>query len=858
MKGQTKKYGHICFLEYSFDYCEFQAKQSERKSLFMKPAYSVLLCAQSLDVFENRINEWLIDGIKVFWFGTSEECSRLKEKYPRYCSAMLLNCYQTGNSKPSMIVDGSYGDETISELEAEIPSFNAAQYRVEHCTADSHIIVEASAGTGKTTVMIDRIMFLLHTVPDIKMSDIVMITFTNEATAQMSERLQKVLLTRYQLTRNHKYLLWLEEQADMQISTIDSFSYSLIKKFGVVGGFSQQVRIKTLNLERKELIKDILNSIANNGQNIATQFGLSYYKMAKLVDSFWNRIAQFGLSTDEVLNMEWGQGNNSESARFQKIFKELIFRMENEYSEAKRVNDAVTLQELKRDMNVLLPLAIKSDVISGCGFRFLFVDEFQDSDNSQINMIGHLIKSFDLKLFVVGDVKQSIYRFRGAVDSAFIHLIELLKSSFGTEIHRFELQNNYRTSSDVLLSFENYFKKWANQGLLTHASPARPCQKKDGSFKIIRSDKTCLDERLFIEELTSLLDDFSIRCMKENLRPGSKNRVVVLTRTNSQVNEIARILDKYKIPAIAKRGGTFFQSEAVKDFFAFISSFLYFDEPLYMFNYLKSSFSGFCDTIELSELQKFNGDKTALKEYLDLLVRKTNWIEYADSFRVRPVLSVIKDVFKKEPYIQNFIARRKQIKKDAGWADEAIESSVYSEAVQYKANIDKLLEILHQQFKSDSVSVNKIVSYLKNAIATNREENEADADIDFQSDCVYCMTVHKAKGLEFDSVILPYMNTPFCYRDQTEILIDNSKTKIAWNISSRDSGKELCSNLYYSVRKEENLNAASEETRILYVAMTRTIHSFRCILSKTQNPDCWNGLFEKAGLENEQKNIHLY
>ena len=87
-------------------------------------------------------------------------------------------------------------------LEEKIPAFNAAQYRVEHAGIDSNIVVKASAGTGKTTVMVDRILYLMHMVPDLNMSEIFMITFTNEATNQMNDRLQEILLKKYSLTRN--------------------------------------------------------------------------------------------------------------------------------------------------------------------------------------------------------------------------------------------------------------------------------------------------------------------------------------------------------------------------------------------------------------------------------------------------------------------------------------------------------------------------------------------------------------------------------------------------------------------------------------------------------------------------------
>ena len=818
----------------------------------MNPKYSILFCNQNLKKYENQIDAWLSKGIKVFWIGNHSECNELINKYPSHLKALLLLCYEGRNIKNSAVIVDGVGDiDLIFELEKKIPEFNAAQYRVEHCDPESHIIVEASAGTGKTTVMIDRILYMLHTMPEIHLSDIAMITFTNEATAQMSARLQKVLLTRYRLTLQERYLKWLEEQANMQVSTIDSFSLSMMKRCGVIAGFSQQVKIRTLNYERKELIRDILDRMTTEDGSVVSQFGLSYYKSTNLIDNFWNRVAQLGLSPEAVLNMNWGTGSNPDAVHFQETIREIIKSLTVEYAEAKRANDAVTLQDLKRDINTFLPLAIKNKVIDDCGFKYLFVDEFQDSDNSQIFMLGELTKGFNLKLFVVGDVKQSIYRFRGAVDSAFSRLEDILIRMPGITLNQFELINNYRTAPNVMDAFEKCFVKWSRGDLLTSAEAVRPCHKNQGVFRVVRSTRKSLDERTFIDELKPLMQDFRKRCKEQGLQANEKNRIVVLTRTNRQVSEVARILDKYRIPAIAKRDGTFYQSEAVKDFCAFIASFLYNSEPVYLFNYLCSPFSEMNPQFDLKEMHSKMGDKTELREYIEDYITETSWHHYAQMLQEKPVLSVIKDALDNIDYIANYIARRKEIKKTAGWEDEDIAISVYSEAVQYRANVDKLLEVLHQNFKSESVTINKIVSYLTNAIATNRDESEAEADMEFQLDCIYCMTVHKAKGLEFDTVIMPFMDTPFFYRNQTEILIDNSQTKIAWNIGSRDSDKDMHNNNYYVVRTEENHNAASEETRILYVAMTRTIHSFCCILSKTQDENCWTGLFDKVGAFNE-------
>ena len=198
----------------------------------MQPQYSVLFCNQDLGSNYDNIKIWLNQGIKVFWFGKTNEVQKLKADFSPFVSALFLQCYVVNMSERAIIVDGQNSESVINILEKQRPEFNAAQYLVEHCKADQHIIVEASAGTGKTTVMIDRILYLLHTIEDLKPADIYMITFTNDATNQMNERLQKMLLKKYQLTGNIRYLKWLEEQSQMNISTIHSFAYMLLKEYG--------------------------------------------------------------------------------------------------------------------------------------------------------------------------------------------------------------------------------------------------------------------------------------------------------------------------------------------------------------------------------------------------------------------------------------------------------------------------------------------------------------------------------------------------------------------------------------------------------------------------------------------------
>ncbi len=91
--------------------------------------------------------------------------------------------------------------------------------------------------------------------------------------------------------------------------------------------------------------------------------------------------------------------------------------------------------------------------------QFMFVDEFQDTDDVQIEALTTIAKLLQYKLFVVGDVKQCISRFRGAKENAFDQLNYNGDSSWET----FALYKNYRTDGELLNLFHNSFEYMGNQ-----------------------------------------------------------------------------------------------------------------------------------------------------------------------------------------------------------------------------------------------------------------------------------------------------------------------------------------------------------------------------------------------------------
>ncbi len=809
----------------------------------MNPKYSVLLCNQNYTDYEDQITMWLLSGIKVIWFCKSpEEADEVCSEHEPFFKELFLQVYETGLDKKGIIVDGEDSDNLLRDIEHDCPIFNAAQYRVEHCKSDEHIVVQASAGTGKTTVMIDRILFLMHTVPGLHMYDIYMITFTNDATNEMNRRLQSKLMSKYHLTNQRKYLRWLEEQSQMNISTIHSFAYGMLKEYGIMEGFTRNLKLRSFDYESKELIYNILDNHTDEKKSVEKQLGLPLYKANSMVDKYWKKFTGLGISREEVSLMDWGRPADEASEAFHNILSNVVKEVDNEFFLVKQHEDAIGLNDVMRDLQeVLLNKDIPNPDIT---MKYLFVDEFQDTDISQIKIATLLSKYLKATLFVVGDVKQSIYRFRGATAKAFLIFERDMKEAGLKQPVYFSLVNNYRTGASLMYELERIFKGMDAQNYIEYKTKVVPFNREESYFKYVQGEKKDYIGAQIVGLTNEALKDLVNRIESNKKKPNEKDRVVVLVRYNSQLDRVARLLRENGIPVEIEREGDFYNSEAVRDFFSLICSYMFADEPKHIFNYLMSPYSGKIDPIDVNEMERLNGNQEKLVGYLQKYINQTSWAYYYKELRLRPVMSVLKEIVDNsnvvDVYISMIKTRLKSVKNPV-WEEKRILAETRQRAKQYQADLEKLLEILQMNMGNEKVSLYDIYNYLRINIATNRDEESAKVETRDDYTSVLCMTVHKAKGLEFDTVIIPYTNGPFMTNLDTEIIIDPLTRKVGWKYGG-DQGRHLVpmqNDYYVELKNADVWNCYQEEARILYVAMTRAIHACIVVVPWTNMQNTW-------------------
>ena len=130
-------------------------------------------------------------------------------------------------------------------------------------------------------------------------------------------------------------------------------------------------------------------------------------------------------------------------------------------------------------------------------------------------------------------------------------------------------------------------------------------------------------------------------------------------------------------------------------------------------------------------------------------------------------------------------------------------------------------------------------------IATNRDDKEPDIESKDDYMSVYIMTVHKSKGLEFDTVVMPAMGSNIYPWENSTILVNEEK--VAW-FYKKNASASINSSNYEELRNELIEKGKREETRLLYVAMTRAINNLILIVNDNSMYESWSTLIRRVGL----------
>ncbi|MBQ4109408.1 MAG: helicase-exonuclease AddAB subunit AddA [Clostridia bacterium] len=459
-------------------------------------------------------------------------------------------------------------------------------------------------------------------------------------------------------------------------------------------------------------------------------------------------------------------------------------------------------------------------------FAEILVDEYQDTNEVQ-EAIFNLVSSNGENLVMVGDVKQSIYRFRQANPELFLkRRSSYSEGNNGTNIN---LNCNYRSRKSVL-DFVNgifdYVMTESTSGLSYKATErlkyfdGNYSDDTEGKFnseillavsgydeKTLEEKGEILEARAIAKRIKDIIADDNFRLRGDNgqLRRAEYRDIVILVRSfNAKTAKFLDELKKLGIPVSYDEKTSFFETPEIKIVTALLRVV---DNPyddISLLSVMKNVYF-FTDEEFLKMRNDFND-----KSFYEILKKKQN------EPKIRKLLSYLDEL--RDYSITNELYKlMEKIYKDTYIRELQLG---YINGDQKNENLKLLTQIAKNYEKSGYKGISSFIAYVNKIIESEREINAA-ALIDGNRNTVDVMTIHKSKGLEFPIVILAGCNKPFNIMDMRErILVDKSMGIGCdyFDLDKRYKYPTLVKNVLKIKEKTETLR---EELRILYVALTR-------------------------------------
>lgn len=601
------------------------------------------------------------------------------------------------------------------------------------------VLVLAGAGSGKTRVLTSRIAYLVEN-RGAHPSSILAITFTNKAANEMKERLSSMI----------------DGAQSMWICTIHSMCVRILRLFADRLGYNKNFSIYS-ETERTAVIKRAFS-----------ESGLEDEKLLKNIKFHIANAKMLGQEPDEY------ERNNSDLKGIREITS--VYAA---YCDHLKKNNALdfddlltqTLRLLETDRDALEYLSGK--------FRYIHVDEFQDTNRVQYEII-RLLATVHGNLFAVGDDDQSIYGWRGAKIE---NILDFEKDFKGAKVYK--LERNYRSTKNILKLANTVIKnngRRKDKVLWTSNQEGVPAQYYQA--------ETENDEALYVARTISQL---------MNTCNYKFSDFAVLMRINALSRAYEQEFAKYNVPFKVFGGFKFFERKEIKDLLAYL-------------RVINNPFDSEAVTRIVNVPKRGIGAKT-----VETLEQYANETELSVYDAVLDVDSLPLNAGSKQK-VRAFGALLKElvIKGATMSADELIRDvindsgilSMYAddsdESINKKANIDEFVNSVDEFCKMNKDAT--LSDYL-NQVTLSSDTDDMDA-----TDYVTVATIHSVKGLEFKTVFAVGME---------ENIFPVSRA--AYDDNELEEERRL---MYVAItRAEERLYFTRSRSRYLYGERSMTLPS---------------------------------
>lgn len=397
-----------------------------------------------------------------------------------------------------------------NDLKQQFSFMNQMQQQAVFAT-EGPLLILAGAGSGKTTVLVNRISYILRSGL-CKPWNILAITFTNKAAGELKERICNTVP---------------EGGADIWAATFHSTCARILRRYGDRLGYSSHFTVYATD-DQKRLVKEIMKQLQIDEKQLPVRSVLSDISKAK----------------DKMLTPQQMKKDAEYDSR--KVFVAKIYEI---YQSRLKTADAMDFDDL---LCKAVELFEQEPEILGFyqnQFKYIMVDEYQDTNKVQYKFVSMLAQKYG-NICVVGDDDQSIYKFRGATIE---NILSFEKTFSGARVIR--LEQNYRSTQNILD---------AANGVISNNTIRK------GKTLWTENPK---GEKINIHTCDSERDEaaFVTKTIMDGVADGRKySDFAILYRTNAQSNAIEQSLSRSGIPHRIIGGHRFYDREEIRDMVAYL------------------------------------------------------------------------------------------------------------------------------------------------------------------------------------------------------------------------------------------------------------------------------------------------
>ncbi|MDD3395888.1 MAG: UvrD-helicase domain-containing protein [Acidaminococcaceae bacterium] len=684
-------------------------------------------------------------------------------------------------------------------------------------TLNSNLAVAAGAGSGKTRVLVERFIYLIKS-KYAAADEILAITFTKKAAKEMRTRIRSALVDLEAAAYGEDKLFWrlqLEKLAGASISTIDSLCSKIMRENPVEAGVDPNFSIREeyeIDEFKAQVLEDfLLQGVKKQDSNlvaILSIYGVDETRemLARLIEYLpsWSEEQRGGPADAEAaLVTAWQAVLDS----YKQYAQEQV--QAKEYYGFDEVA-AKALELLEHYPHVLEKYHNK--------FKFVMVDEFQDTNLRQKDFI-YLLAGQDKttlrekRLFIVGDPKQSIYRFRGADVSVFNQVTKDIQAADGAD-KKIELLKNYRSTKTIIAwcnyVFRDFIGEHPEYAIAFQPLAARDVQGPKPDFSIINystetltaSQSRSYEAQLVADKIEELLDEHP---------QWHKDKIAILVATINKAAPFAAALRQKGINYQVLDGKGFYERQEIIDF---LNLLLYLHNPLQdypLVGVLRSPYFGLDDQLLTQAFGQVQVQSISLREALTALAADTALLP-AQASHFQACLE------------QLVTLERAAVVEALPELIATIYATLHVEVVltQQAFGLEKLANVdkLRQLATSFALNTNgSLADYLERVTKMRKANVRETGAVRLENEApVTIMTIHKSKGLEYPAVFLPALEST----GRSGGVKAGYSKQFGLGVKYKDAEGQLQNTeTLDAIVEENNLLNDGEKIRQLYVAITR-------------------------------------